>query len=91
MGRTIYHGFINKTECSWTRKDGFLTGVTKALNEDDPTFPKREVENSTIMSWLINWIEADFRQLYLFFPTAKDIWDVARYTYSHLGNSTSVF
>lgn len=69
------------------RKIGYLTGLTKATIENDPTNPKWEAKNSSIMSWLINSMETNIWQLYLFFPTTKDKWD----TYSNLGNSTQLF
>lgn len=43
-----------------------------------------------VIAWLINSMVEEIGQLYLFFPAAKEIWDVAKETYSNLGNSAQV-
>ena len=42
------------------------------------------------MSWLINSIEVSIGKTYLFLPTAKDVWDAIRETYSDLKNSSQI-
>ena len=59
-------------------KLGYSTGTIKAPQEDDPTYQKGDVENSTVMGWLINSMEEAIGQLYLFLPNAKDIWELQR-------------
>ena len=68
-------------------KLGYLTGAVKAPKEDDPAYEKWDAENSTVMAWLINSMEEEIGRLYLFLPTAKDIWEIAKETYSDMGNS----
>ncbi|KAJ0088122.1 hypothetical protein Patl1_32725 [Pistacia atlantica] len=43
------------------------------------------------MGWLINSMEEEIGQLYLFVPIAKDIWKIAKEEYSDVGNSTQIF
>ncbi|KDO40572.1 hypothetical protein CISIN_1g042697mg [Citrus sinensis] len=42
------------------------------------------------MSWLINSIEVSIGKTHLFLPTAKDVWDAVRETYSDLKNSSQI-
>ncbi|RVW34837.1 Retrovirus-related Pol polyprotein from transposon RE1 [Vitis vinifera] len=48
----------------------------------EPGFRKWKIENSMIMSWLINSMNNDIGENFLLFGTAKDIWDAAKETYS---------
>ncbi|KAG8368955.1 hypothetical protein BUALT_Bualt15G0100100 [Buddleja alternifolia] len=45
-----------------------------------------EVENSIVMAWLINLMEPNIGGLYLFYNTAKEIWDVVQEMYSDFEN-----
>ncbi|KAJ0095159.1 hypothetical protein Patl1_15752 [Pistacia atlantica] len=36
-------------------------------------------------------MEEEIGRLYLFLPTAKDIWEIAKETYSDMGNSAQIF
>ncbi|XP_031263274.1 uncharacterized protein LOC116121458 [Pistacia vera] len=42
------------------------------------------------MAWLINSMEEEIGRLYLFLPIAKDIWEIAKETYSDMGNSAQI-
>ena len=44
-----------------------------------------------VMAGLIKSMEAAVVQTYLFFPTAKDLWDAVQETYSDLGNAAQRF
>ncbi|KZV41970.1 hypothetical protein F511_19016 [Dorcoceras hygrometricum] len=44
-----------------------------------------------VMAGLINSMEPSIGRTYLFLPTAKDIWDAVRETYSDLENSSQIF
>ncbi|KAH9657194.1 retrovirus-related pol polyprotein from transposon RE1 [Citrus sinensis] len=72
-------------------KIGYLTGSIKEPTEDDPKFQTWDADNSMIMSWLVNSMEQEIGQTYLFLPTAKDLWDVVTETYSDLGNSAQIY
>ena len=59
--------------------------------EDDPKFQMWDSENFMIISWLINSMESEIGQTYMFLPTAKQVWDVVVETYSDMENSAQVF
>ena len=69
---------------------GYLTRLVKTPQKDDPAYQKWDAENSTIMAWLINSMEEEIGQLFLFLPVAKDIWYMAKETYSDMGNSAQI-
>ncbi|RVX02883.1 hypothetical protein CK203_023151 [Vitis vinifera] len=72
-------------------KIGYLTGSTMTPLEDDPKFQMWDSENFMIISWLINSMESEIGQTYMFLPTAKQVWDVVVETYSDMENSAQVF
>ncbi|KZV18555.1 hypothetical protein F511_16529, partial [Dorcoceras hygrometricum] len=41
--------------------------------------------------WLINSMEPPIGRTFLFLPTAREVWDAVRETYSDLENSSQVF
>ncbi|RVW65335.1 hypothetical protein CK203_058129 [Vitis vinifera] len=57
----------------------------------EPGFRKWKIENSMIMSWLINSMNNDIGENFLLFGTAKDIWDAAKETYSSSENIQNFF
>ena len=65
-------------------KDEYLTGEAAMPETTEPGFRKWKIENSMIMSWLINSMNNDIDENFLLFGTAKDIWDAAKETYSSL-------
>ena len=44
-----------------------------------------------VMSWLINSMNTDIGENFLFYGTAKEIWDAARETYSNYENTSEIF
>ena len=69
-----------------------LTRAKKTAKEDDPTFQGWDGENSIVIAWLINSMETEIGQKYLFLLTAKGVWGMLlKFTYSNLGNSTQIF
>ncbi|RVW94161.1 Retrovirus-related Pol polyprotein from transposon RE1 [Vitis vinifera] len=56
-----------------------------------PGFRKWKIENSMIMSWLINSMNNDIGENFLLFGTAKDIWDATKETYSSSENTSELF
>jgi hypothetical protein len=68
---------------------GHLNGKIQEPKLDDPTYDKLEVENYTIMSWLLHLMQLS--QGYLFLRTAKEIWDVVAQTYSKMGNVAQIY
>ena len=68
-----------------------LIGATKKLLEDDPTFQNWDLEDSIVISWLIDAMELKIGQMYLFLSTTKEAWDVVKRTYSDPKNLAYVF
>ncbi|KZV26926.1 hypothetical protein F511_41261 [Dorcoceras hygrometricum] len=67
---------------------GYLTGDTREPEKGDPKWSSWKSENSMVMAWLINSMEPSIGRTYLFLPTAKDVWEAVRGTYSDLENSS---
>ena len=57
----------------------------------DPKFRVWKTENHMVMSWLINSMNTDIGENFLFYGTAKEIWDAARETYSNYENTSEIF
>lgn len=70
---------------------GYLLGTTKEPKVGDTLHPQWELENSTVMSWLLNSMELELSNGYLFMDTAKEIWDAVSQTYSHKGNMAQIY
>ncbi|RVW67782.1 hypothetical protein CK203_062451 [Vitis vinifera] len=72
-------------------KDEYLTGEAAMPETTEPSFRKWKIENSMIMSWLINSMNNDIGENFLLFGTAKDIWDAAKETYLSSENISELF
>ncbi|KAG8483038.1 hypothetical protein CXB51_021961 [Gossypium anomalum] len=69
-------------------KLGHLTGEVKQPQMGNPKMSKWRSENSMIIAWLINSMEASVGKPFLFLPTVKDVWDAMKDTYSDLENAS---
>ncbi|RVX10668.1 Retrovirus-related Pol polyprotein from transposon TNT 1-94 [Vitis vinifera] len=72
-------------------KEEYLTGAIVQPKEDDPGYRTWKLENSMVMSWLINSMTNDIGENFMYYGTAKEIWDVARETYSNIDNTSAIF
>ncbi|EOY17116.1 Cysteine-rich RLK (RECEPTOR-like protein kinase) 8 [Theobroma cacao] len=72
-------------------KLSYLTGTKVTPKEGAAGHSTWESENSMVMAWLINSMEPKIDQTYLFYKTAKEIWDMAHEMYSDLENSAQCF
>ncbi|XP_073133787.1 uncharacterized protein [Henckelia pumila] len=73
-------------------KLGYLTGELPSPDSKDPAACSTWlVENSIVLAWLINSMEPHISRRYLWFKTAKEVWDAARNMYSDLGNASQIF
>lgn len=57
----------------------------------DPKYPNWDATNSMVMVWLIHSMEDSIGDTYLFYSTAKEIWDVVSLVYLDLDNSSQLF
>ena len=69
-------------------KLGYITGDLPAPSLDDPSYKVWQAENSIVLAWLINSMDPKISRKYLFFKTAKEVWDAARKMYFDLGNTS---
>ncbi|KAL2497494.1 Bifunctional aspartokinase/homoserine dehydrogenase 1 [Abeliophyllum distichum] len=70
----------------------FLTGEKKKPEAIDATsLQKWKSENSLVIAWLVNSMKPTIEKTYLFLPTAKDVWDAVKETYSDSENSSQIF
>ncbi|RVW90086.1 hypothetical protein CK203_035933 [Vitis vinifera] len=65
----------------WIGKDDYLTEAVTASPPEDPKFKTWKLENSMVMSWLINSMTNEIGEAFMFYETAKEIWDAAKETY----------
>ncbi|RVW67457.1 Retrovirus-related Pol polyprotein from transposon TNT 1-94 [Vitis vinifera] len=72
-------------------KEEYLTGAIVQPKEDDPGYRTWKLENSMVMSWLINSMTNDIGENFMYYGTAKEIWDAARETYFNIDNTSAIF
>lgn len=72
-------------------KLGYITGDLPAPPSTDSKYQLWQAENSIVLAWLINSMDQKISRRYLFFKTAKEVWDAARKMYSDLGNASQIF
>ncbi|KAL6323004.1 hypothetical protein AAG906_023621 [Vitis piasezkii] len=73
------------------RKDDYLTGAVTAPPPEDPKFKTWKSENSMVMSWLINFMTNEIGEDFMFYETAKEIWDATKETNSDKENTSELF
>nr|CAD1840715.1 unnamed protein product [Ananas comosus var. bracteatus] len=62
---------------------GFISGKKVAPEDkDSEDYETWEDENCMVKSWLLDAMNKDIRSLFIRLPTAKEIWDTAKKTYS---------
>ena len=70
----------------------YLTGETKQPPPANAAyFQKWKSENSMVISWLVNSMMPSIKKTYMYLPSAKDVWDAVRETYSDEGNAAQIF
>ncbi|KAG8479486.1 hypothetical protein CXB51_029679 [Gossypium anomalum] len=72
-------------------KIGYINGQIPRPASTDSDYATWELNNSMVMAWLINSMEGHISRTYLFFKTAKEMWDAIKGNYSDLGNASQVF
>lgn len=73
-------------------KLGYLTGETKMpASTDTNLLRKWRSENDMLTAWLINSMKPSIGKTYLFLPTAKDVWEAVKETYSDSENAAQIF
>lgn len=72
-------------------KIDYLIGLIKVPTEEDPMFQTQDADNLMIMSQLVNSMDLEIGQTYLFLPTTKDSWDAIAETYTDYGNYAQIY
>ncbi|KAK2970425.1 hypothetical protein RJ640_016279 [Escallonia rubra] len=72
-------------------KDDYLTSAASSPRKDDPSFRMWKTENNMVMSSLINTMDNEIGQNFLFYDTACEIWMAAKETYSDNDNREELF
>ncbi|KAK2968523.1 hypothetical protein RJ640_022768 [Escallonia rubra] len=72
-------------------KEDYLTGTIETPSKDDPSYKKWNSENHMVMSWLINTMNLEIGQNFMFYGTAKEIWENVKETYSDNENTSELF
>ena len=70
---------------------GHLDGHITAPSTTNPGYDKWEIENSVIMSQLINSMVPEISESFYRMKTAKAIWDTVASTFSRRGNYAQEF
>ncbi|KAL6322028.1 hypothetical protein AAG906_003171 [Vitis piasezkii] len=71
-------------------KDDYITGASAAPETTASTYKRWIAENNMVMSWLVNSMTADIGENFLSFDTAKEIWDIAKETFSDKENTSEI-
>ena len=97
----IPHKLNGKNDLEWSQtvrlmidgkgKLGFLTGEIAVPTATDPQFVSWRQQNSMITAWLVNSMDPAIAKAFIFLPTAKDVWEAVRDTYSDLENYFQLF
>ncbi|XP_019056073.1 PREDICTED: uncharacterized protein LOC109115911, partial [Nelumbo nucifera] len=72
-------------------KLGYLNGEVKPPATDDPKYRQWRSENSMVTAWFINSMDPVVGKPFMFLPTARDMWEAVRETYSDLDNHSQLF
>ena len=72
-------------------KYGYLSREVTPPSKDATDYQRWETEYSIIMAWLINSMVQKISRTYLFYKTAKEVWDVVQEIYSDLKNTAQCF
>ncbi|KAJ1426515.1 hypothetical protein SESBI_10259 [Sesbania bispinosa] len=72
-------------------KEGYIIGDSKSPKKGDPNLNKWQLENSLVMSWLLNTMTNEIGENFMYYDTAKEMWDAVKETYSNVDNTSAVF
>ncbi|RVW68334.1 hypothetical protein CK203_064538 [Vitis vinifera] len=71
-------------------EDDYITRASAAPETTASTYKKWIAENNMVMSWLVNSMTTDIGENFLSFDTAKEIWDIAKETFSDKENTSEI-
>ena len=65
--------------------------LTSDVTKEDTKFKSWKSKNNMMMSWLINSMNNEIGENFMFKETIKEIWDAVRETYFDIENTTEFF
>ena len=72
-------------------KEEYVTNDANRPKKDGADLTKWKLENSQVMSWLLNTMTNEIREDFMYYGTAKEIWNAAKETYLNVDNTSSIF
>ncbi|GAV89710.1 UBN2_3 domain-containing protein, partial [Cephalotus follicularis] len=69
----------------------YITGTAVPPEESSDRYRTWKVENHMVMSWLLNSMTIEMGENFMYYQTAKEIWDATRETYSNKDNTSAIF
>ncbi|XP_024018974.1 uncharacterized protein LOC112090889 [Morus notabilis] len=72
-------------------KEDYLTGDAAQPDEKDPKFKTWKTENSMVRSWLINSMNTEMGENFMYYKTPKEMWDAVKRSYSNRENTSEIF
>ena len=72
-------------------KLGYINGELTSPSPTDPSFCKWCTNNAIVKRWLINSMDPTLIGNFIWFPTAKQVWDSATTTYFDGGDTSQVY
>ncbi|KAF7836458.1 Retrovirus-related Pol polyprotein from transposon RE1 [Senna tora] len=72
-------------------KDDYLTGATKAPDQNTLAHKKWKAEDHMVMSWLVNSMTTEVGDNFLLYPTSHEIWEAAKEAYSTQEKSAEIY
>ena len=61
-------------------KEEYLIRIAVQPEENSPNYHTWKVENNMVMSWLLNSMTNETEENFMYYKTAKEIWDAVRET-----------
>lgn len=71
-------------------KECYITGDSKCPKNEDSNLRKWQLENSLVMSWLLNTMTNEIGENFMYYDTVEDMWDAAKETYHNVDNTSAI-
>jgi len=72
-------------------KEEYITDEATKPHEGDAKLKTWKLENSLVMSWLLNTMTNEIGGYFMYFSTTKEKWDATQETYLDVDNTSAIF
>lgn len=72
-------------------KEDYMTSNTKQPTKTDSNHAKWKLENSLVMSWLLNSMTNEYGENFMYYSNVAEIWNAAKETYLNMDNTSAIF